>query len=214
MLRRWSGSWLVAAFALLGCSAVTQKPVIENTTMRIPPGTLDRIAVVPFYPKETLAKYSSAGTSPAAAAELVARFMTEALAQRGMRVVAPSDVEIAFVGQGVPAPRLDPRAAAELAAREFGATAVMLGQVSRYRERGGESYGATSPASVAFEVTIYTAPIPRRVWTSKFDETQRPLSEQVLNARRYPGGGTRWLSAAELAKWGAESAAATLPPAR
>jgi hypothetical protein len=214
MLKSSSCVGLIVAFGLLGCDAVRPAPVVRNTTMRIPPGTLDKVAVVPFYPKETLAKYSSEGVSPAAAAELVARFMTEALARRGIRIVAPSDLEIAFVGQGIPAPRLDPKAAAELAAHKFGATAVMLGQVSRYRERGGESYGSSRAASVAFEVSIYTAPTPRRVWTSKFDETQRALSENVFNAPRYPGGGMRWLTAAELAKWGADSAAASLPLSR
>jgi hypothetical protein len=211
MLKFSTCSGLLAAFALLGCAAVRPAPVVQNTTLRIPPGTLDRIAIVPFYPTESLGRNASGLVSAAAAAELVARFMTEALAQRGISVIPPSDLEIAFVGQGTPAPRLDPRAAAEVAARKFGATAVMLGTVSRYRERGGEKFGASSAASVAFEVSLYTAPHPQRVWTSRFDETQRAITEHVLNARRYPGGGTRWLTAAELARWGAESAVATLP---
>jgi hypothetical protein len=87
----------------------------------------------------------------------------------------------------------------------------MMGRVSRYREREGKSFGSTSAASVAFDLTVYTAPVARRIHSSQFDETQRPLSEHVLNARRYPGGGTRWLTAAELAQWGAQSAVAALP---
>jgi hypothetical protein len=194
------------------CSAFTPAPVVENRTFRIPPGTLEKIAVMPFHTKDTLVRYSAdSGSSPETAAELVARFMTEALARRGIAVIPPSDVEIALAGASAAMPSLDPRAAAEIAARDFGATAVMLGRVSRYRERGGERYGASTAASVAFDVTIYSAPAAQRVWTSKFDETQRPLSENVLNAPRYPGGGSRWLTAAELAQWGARSAVDTLP---
>jgi hypothetical protein len=35
-----------------------------------------------------------------------------------------------------------------------------------------------------------------------------------MNARRYPQGGTRWLSAVELARWGAEAAIEALPERR
>ena len=66
-------------------------------------------------------------------------------------------------------------------------------------------------ASVAFQLTIYTAPGTQRVWTSSFDETQRRLLDNVWNAPRYPGGGTRWLSASELATWGANSSIESLP---
>jgi hypothetical protein len=199
----------------VSCSSVTSAPVVESRTYRIPPGTLKKIAVMPFQVKDTLVRYSAeTGSSPEATAQLVARFMTEALVRRGVAVIAPSDVAIALAGNGVTTPTFDPRAAAELAAREFGATAVMLGRVSRYRERGGEKYGSSTAASVAFEVTIYSAPAAQRVWVSKFDETQRALSENVFNARRYPGGGTRWLTAAELAQWGAGSAADALPVGR
>jgi hypothetical protein len=196
----------------VGCSAVTPAPVVENRTFRIPPGTLKKIAVMPFHTKDTLVRHSAdTGSSPETAAELVARFMTEALARRGIAVIPPSDVKIALQGAGAAMPNLDPRAAAEIAARDFGATAVMLGRVSRYRERVGEKYGASTAASVAFDVTIYSAPAGQRVWTSKFDETQRSLSENIFNAPRYPGGGSRWLTAAELAQWGVKSAADTLP---
>ncbi len=51
----------------------------------------------------------------------------------------------------------------------------------------------------------------QRVWSSQFDETQRALSENLFNANRYPGGGMRWLTAAELAQWGADAAVDTLP---
>jgi hypothetical protein len=195
-----------------GCSIMQVAPVVENRTYRIPAGALDKIAIIPFHAKDTLGKHViEGGDSPETVAELMARFLTEALVERGFGVIPPSDLAIILNSQGITLGKRNPRVVAEIAAREFGATAVMLGEVSRYRDRTGERYGSSKAASVAFEVSVHSAPAGHRLWTAKFDETQRPLSEHVLNARRYPGGGTRWLTAAELAQWGAVSAADSLP---
>lgn len=203
---------VAAVLALASCSVVRPAPVVQNQTMRIPPGALKRIAVLPFSYRDTMRNNSDAGgTSPEIAAELVTRFLTEAMAKRGIQVIPASDLSTALSAQGLRPTDINPRTAAALAASKFGATAIMMGQVSRYRERQGERFGSTGAASVAFNTTIYAADPVQRVWSSQFDETQRALSENIVNARRYPGGGTRWLTAAELAQWGAESAVATLP---
>jgi len=203
-----------ALLALAGCSSFRSAPVVQHQTMRIPPGALKKVAVLPFSHKDTLPKYSGEGAAPETAAELVTRFLTEAIARRGIQVIPASDLSTALSAQGLKPMDINPRTAADLAAAKFGATAIMIGQVSRYRERQGERFGSTGAASVAFTVSIYTTDPVQRVWTSKFDETQRALSEHIVNARRYPGGGLRWLTAAELAQWGADSAIATLPPVR
>jgi hypothetical protein len=202
----------VAALALAGCSIVRPAPVVQNQTMKIPAGALKRIAVLPFSHRDTMRYSSGAGeTSPAIAAELVARFITEAMAKRGIQVIPASDLSTALNAQGLKPTDINPRTAAEVAAAKFGATAIMMGQVSRYREREGEKFGSAGAASVAFNATIYTTDPVQRIWSSQFDETQRALFENIVNAPRYPGGGTRWLTAAELAQWGAESAVDTLP---
>jgi hypothetical protein len=202
-----------AVLALVGCSAVRPAPVVQGHTLKVPEGALKRIAVIPFTHRDTMRSASAAAVSPEMAAELVTRFMTEAVAKRGIDVIPASDIATAFSAQGLKPYDINPRTAAEVAAAKFGATAIMMGQVSRYREREGESFGATSGASVAFNVVIYAAPVAHRFWTKQFDETQRPLSENIVNARRYPGGGTRWLTAVELAQWGAQSMVETIPVA-
>jgi hypothetical protein len=204
----------VAVLALVACSVIRPAPVVQNQTLKVPPGTLKRVAVLPFTHRDTMRPSTEvSATSPEIAAELVARFITEAMALRGIDVIPASDLATALNAQGLKSMDINPRTAADLAAAKFGATAIMIGQVSRYRERQGEKFGSTGAASVAFNATIYATDPVQRVWSSKFDETQRALSEHILNARRYPGGGTRWLTAAELAQWGANSAVATLPPA-
>ena len=90
---------------------------------------------------------------------------------------------------------------------------VLVGEVWRYRERSGEALGSSRPASVAFEVTLFAAPDGRKIWQGRFDETQQSITANPLRARRYPGGGTRWLTAAELARWGAKQVAESLPRA-
>jgi hypothetical protein len=98
-----------------------------------------------------------------------------------------------------------------LVAVEFGADAVLLGAVTRFRERSGQAAGTMHPAAVGFEVTLYTAPGAQRLWNAVFSETQQALSENVLSTYRYPGGGTRWLTAEELAQWGARETVAAIP---
>jgi len=198
-----------AALLLEGCPKPA--PVVRQQRFSATPEATQLVAIVPFYPRPTLTRSSGeGGVSPDEAASLVTRFVTEALAGQGFAVVPAVDVEVAFTGSGVPVPRLDPRASATLAAREFGATGVLLGEVLRYRERGGAAYGTSRPASVSFLVTLYQAPTGERLWRGQFDETQQALGANVLNAPRYPGGGTRWLTAGELARWGAGEIATTL----
>jgi hypothetical protein len=197
---------------LLLCAACPKPPpVVKQQTFSASPGSLEVVVVVPFYPRpDLLRSLASAGIGAEEVAALVTGFFGDALAAEGVRVVPASDLELAFSSQGRATPRRDPRAAAELAARDFGATSVVLGEVYRWRERSGEALGTDRPASVGYQMSLHQAPGGRRLWNSRFDETQRPLSADVRNLGRYPGGGSRWLTAAELARWGAAAAAESL----
>jgi len=173
------------------------------------------VAVVPFYPSAALSRQAS--ESPGSAWEataLVTRFVTEELSRRSVKVIPPDDVQLAFEGQGLVTPRSAPEAAALLAAKQFGADAVLLGEVRRYREREGSSYGSLKPASVEFQVTLYSAPDGTKVWIGHFDQTQTSLTSNLFDTARYPGGGSRWLTVAELAQWGAQLVADKLPLGR
>jgi hypothetical protein len=179
-----------------------------------------RIAVAPFEVAGSLAETRSAEpeseaeaamSSPAYASELVARQLAEQLAATGREVVVPGDVAQLLQAEGGVAGDLAPARLARLAADRFGADAVLLGTVHRFRERRGGAAGSFGPASVGFEVTLVSAPDGKKLWRGLFDETQAGLSENVLNAVRYPGAGTRWLTAEELSRWGAEEVASALP---
>jgi hypothetical protein len=204
---RIRGAAAACAVGWLGCAGPA--PIVVSHTHDLRQGVLAKVAVVPLYPHVPVPH--APGDPPADAADLVSRFLTEALAARGIAVVAPSDVVVAFEGEGHVLPRQDPAAVARLAADRFGATAVLLGRLHRYREREGGAAGATSPASVAFEVELHAAPDAARLFSARFDQTQPSFSADPLTARHYPGGGTRWLSAAELARFGADQLVAALP---
>jgi hypothetical protein len=211
-----SGVARTSALLALGLAAcVGPGPVVQPRVYAPARDSLRKVVVVPFTPRPELSRAAPEDGVPAeTAVELVGRFVTEAVAARGIAVIPASDLAIALSGETPLMRVLGASEAAEFAAREFGATAVLLGEVWRYRERTGEALGTSRAASVAFEVTLFAAPSGQKLWSARFDETQRALSENVLNARRYPGGGTRWLTAAELARWGANATAGAMPADR
>jgi hypothetical protein len=83
--------------------------------------------------------------------------------------------------------------------------------VLRWRDRVGEKLGASQAAGVGFEVTLLRTPDGAKLWTAVFDETQLPITDNFFNVFRYPGGGTRWLTAEELSQWGATEVAQAMP---
>ncbi len=208
------------AVALAACSELRSEiprpaPPLQQRSFAQGQGALRRVAVLPF-----AARPGQVGAGPASAlppeqvAALVTGFVSDALASRGIPVVPASDLDQVLGEASGGVPVRDPQQAARIAAEAFGASSLVSGSVLRYREREGEALGALRPASVAFEVSLHEAPTGFRLWTSRFDETQQALSENLFNARRYPGGGTRWLSAAELARWGAGEVALALAARR
>jgi hypothetical protein len=200
-----------SALALAACAATVRSqsypPLAEHPAPQ-------RIAVVPFEAAGSLAEAAASEPEmvlPGYASELVARQLAARLAAGGREVVAPEDVAQLLRAEAASAGELGPDRIARLAADRFGADAVLVGTVHRFRERSGGAAGSFGPASVGFEVTLLSAPDGQRLWRGLFDETQAGLSENVLNALRYPGAGTRWLTAEELSRWGAEEVASALP---
>lgn len=167
---------------------------------------IERIAVAPLQPGAQFADQPEVSRT---ASQLLGRYLAEELAALGVDVVPPSDVARALGLEGSVAP-LDARDVARLAGEEFGARGVLVGRVLRFRKRSGEAAGTTQSASVAFEVTLYEAPGGQRLWGATFDETQKPLFENLGNFFRYPGRGSRWLTVEELARWGAREVAGAL----
>ncbi len=206
---------LACAIALGGLACAG--PIVEDEVHDVDPKTLARIAVVPFLPAPDFRGSGDPGVSggeAADAAAVVSRIASEALASAGFEVISASDVVRVFEAAGKSVPHGDDAAFTDGVAREFGATSALFGKVYRYRERRGGELGATRPASVGIELTLRTAPGTRVLWTARFDHTQVAVSENALEARRYPAAGSRWMSAAELTRWGLDAAAGQLKKLR
>jgi len=86
------------------------------------------------------------------------------------------------------------------------ADAVISGRILRYRERVGEEWGIKSPASVAFILELWDVRRGDLIWSARFDETQKPLSENIFAIGEFAQRGARWLKAEELASEGVKKA--------
>jgi hypothetical protein len=86
------------------------------------------------------------------------------------------------------------------------ADAVISSRVLRYRERVGEEWGVKSPASVAFILELWDVKRGDLVWSARFDETQKPLSENIFAIGEFAQRGARWLKAEELTLEGVKKA--------
>ena len=90
------------------------------------------------------------------------------------------------------------------------ADAVLTSRVIRFRERIGDHWGVKSPASVAFVVDLVDVKRGDVVWSARFDETQRSLTENLLGIGDVGHRGIKWLSAGELTADGARKIVAQL----
>lgn len=211
--RRREWRWALAALAVAtaaGCKSLP--PVVQSQSVAPRDTALRKVAVFPLRASEAVVvQAAGSGTTASLAARSVGSALAQALLSQGVDVVPPGSIEGAGLGGSAPnAPLLEPTVAAQEAHRRFGASAILVGTLQRWRERTGKEAAAATPASVAFGLTLYEAPSGRRLWTGRFDQTQHAANTRPLEAARYPGGGTRWLTASELARWGAEEAAKDL----
>jgi hypothetical protein len=204
-LRRAAVSLALAA-ALVGCVADDARfvKVLEATGEAVP---ISRLAVVPF----RVAERPGGQRLPEDASPLVSGYVAAAFESRGVDVIPPSDVATGIGLGTAPGEAFDGRALAAAAHRKFGADAVAVGAVHRFVDRSGQAMGSTRPASVGFEVRILAAPAGTVLWAGAFDETQVALADNLLKAPQYPGGGTRWLTAEEFARWGAQRVVNQVP---
>ncbi|MCS7200414.1 MAG: hypothetical protein N2327_07060 [Caldimicrobium sp.] len=94
-------------------------------------------------------------------------------------------------------------------AKETGAQALLYGKIFRFKQRKGSSWAVESPASIAFTLILYDGQTGRILWQRTFDETQKPLSEDILKLPLY--GKIKWLTVEELAERGLKNLLKTFP---
>ena len=95
--------------------------------------------------------------------------------------------------------------------RDLGMDFILVGFLFRFEERIGSSIGVEKPASVGCDLHLFRLRDGKMVWLGKFDETQRPLSENLLKIRSFIRRKARWLTAEELASVGMDEMLRRLP---
>ena len=97
---------------------------------------------------------------------------------------------------------------------ELHADFVLVGFLYRFDERVGSSWASQKPASVGFDLHLLRLRDSKMVWLGKFDETQAPLSENVLKLGAFLRRKASWLTAEELAGVGMDEMLKKFPTAK
>ncbi len=79
---------------------------------------------------------------------------------------------------------------------------LLVPQILEWRERDGGEWGVNEPASVVLELTLLDVGNQRVVHRYHFEESQRSLSEDLLQARKFFHRGGKWLTTQELLRDG------------
>lgn len=95
--------------------------------------------------------------------------------------------------------------------QQVGGEAVLLFTLNRYRERQGNEYSVAQPASVAFDYKLLEAGSGRTLCAGVFDETQRSLSENILDFARFSKRRFKWITGDALAREGVEDRLSNCP---
>jgi hypothetical protein len=98
--------------------------------------------------------------------------------------------------------------------KELSANFIIIGFLFRFVERIGSSLGVERPASVGFDIHLFRVRDGKMVWNGSFDETQKPLSENLLKIGAFIKGKASWLTAEELAGLGMDGMLKKLPEAK
>ncbi|SDB53869.1 hypothetical protein SAMN05660653_02683 [Desulfonatronum thiosulfatophilum] len=79
---------------------------------------------------------------------------------------------------------------------------LLVPQILEWREREGGEWGVTEPGRVVLELTLLNIPNQRIAQRFQYDERQRSLSEDLLQADRFFRRGGKWLPTKELVRDG------------
>lgn len=121
--------------------------------------------------------------------------------EEAMRVLETSRIDLSSA---------PPASVCQLVSRGLGADAVLFTRVRRFVSRKGRGTGVARPASVWFELAL-RAPDGELLWRGEYDETQQGLTDDPLSLRRSIARRFRWVTAEELARYGAGELVQRMP---
>ncbi len=140
------------------------------------------------------------------------RLLQEKMEAMGTLKVLPAEkVEEAFSQSDKRQLELTPLRSSVRLGKTLNVDFIFVGFLFRFEERIGSSIGAEKPASVGFDIHLIRLRDGKRVWDGKFDETQKPLSENLFKIGSFVRRKASWLTAEELSSVGMDEMLTRLP---
>jgi hypothetical protein len=135
-------------------------------------------------------------------------------ALRTFNVIPPEKTEEALTGMQREEFKKKPVTMSFRLGRGLGADFILVGFLFRFEERIGSSLGVERPASVGFDLHLFRLRDEKMVWEGRFNETQRPLSENLLEIDSFFKRKASWVTAEALASGGMDELLKKLPAAK
>ena len=195
--------WATAALAIMvvACSPATVQVV---TSPEFRGEGVTPVVILPFqrdFPKDTTRHFQLSNSDiTSTATAVVTDLFYKHLGKKTTFFLVPLNKVNATI-DAFTLPLLDSDPSYEIA-RKIGemleAKTVLLGRVSQYRDRVGNAFGISQPASVGFEARLVSVLDGITLWEGHFFETQRPMTSDLQGFLKR----RRWLTAEELAEDG------------
>jgi TolB-like protein len=223
MMSKYSRSrTVIAAVACLCLSILSPGPISAEETSEV--RQIRQIAVMPVFKGKKPDKSPTLMICPLGricteaerladgAENTITAMLQKAMDERyGARVI---DQEKAAASYNKQAGTLDEVTPMDLAIRmgkELNAGYVLVGNVWRFTERSGGPIGTAKPASVAFDLHLIDVAREATLWEGSFDKVQQALTEDLFQAGDFIKQGGRWVTAEELALFGARETIKNMP---
>ena len=140
------------------------------------------------------------------------RLLQEKLEAMGtFKLVAPEKVEETLSKSDRRQYDLNPMRSSVQLGKTLDVDFIFVGFLFRFEQRVGSAIGVDKPASVGFDVHLIRLKDRKVVWTGKFDETQRPLSDNLLKMGSFVRRKAHWLTAEELSSVGMDEMLTRFP---
>jgi hypothetical protein len=181
----------------LACTPRSRTPAVPPQA----PSAVGPVAVMPFRvggeldPTASFSERRDVPQVPEDVGDHIAVTLARQLALNG---IAVSDS--AAVQQATPPPgtsRYDPAMAMRVA-KAVGARLIVMGALTRYTQREGSAWGARTPATVWYQAVLVDAATGDVIDRARFEYTQQPLSQNLLELPRFLQGGGRWVTREEM----------------
>lgn len=88
----------------------------------------------------------------------------------------------------------------QVAGEKLGCTHALLITLERYRERLGDEYSATDSASLSFGYQLVNVSDGKVICFGQFNETQKPVSENILEIGQAIKRHFKWITVADLTR--------------